>query len=146
MEHLKYRLQNFWTFPDFGPYFILHLILFNLRLEQTSQSEWSEAARNLVLLMASLSFCGHTQLKPSSSTSPSTFLFQMENFQMPEAENNGSCLPILFGSRGVVSPAHCWIVNPWLVHYHFVALPILGNSNEQVLDMNSPPMKCPRAA
>ena len=62
---------------------------FGFRLEQTSQSEGSEAARNLVLLMASLSFCGHTQLKPSSSTSPSTFLFQMENFQMPEPENNG---------------------------------------------------------
>jgi hypothetical protein len=59
------------------------------RLEQTSQAEWAEASRNLVLLIASLSFCGHTELKPASSTAPSTFLFQMENFQMPEPENNG---------------------------------------------------------
>ena len=65
------------------------IFLIYSRLEQTSQSEWSETARNLVLLIASLSFCGFTEMKPSSSTSPSTFLFQMENFQMPEPENKG---------------------------------------------------------
>jgi hypothetical protein len=60
-----------------------------------------EASRNLVLLIASLSFCGHTELKPASSTAPSTFLFQMENFQMPEPENNGETF--LFTYRCCIS-------------------------------------------
>jgi hypothetical protein len=55
----------------------------------------------LVLLIASLSFCGHTELKPASSTAPSTFLFQMENFQMPEPENNGETF--LFTYRCCIS-------------------------------------------
>lgn len=62
------------------------------RLEQTTQPDWTEASRNLVLLIASLSFCGHSELKPSSSATPS--IFQMENFQMPEPENNGERLLI----------------------------------------------------
>ncbi len=53
------------------------------------ESEPNEAIRNLVLLVASLSFCGHTEIKLTDS---STFnsLYQLEGFKMPEPENRGT--------------------------------------------------------
>lgn len=80
------------------------------RLELTTEADWGEAARNLVLLIATLSFCGHIELKYSSGQQ-STFLYKLENFEMPEPENKGigkyveftpqkrnllCCKPILF--------------------------------------------------
>ena len=45
--------------------------------------------RNLVLLVASLTFCGHTQLKLSTAAT-STTLYQLESFEIPEPQNKGS--------------------------------------------------------
>jgi hypothetical protein len=60
------------------------------RLEQTSsENESNEATRNLVLLVASLSFCGHTELKQSTNSSSST-LYELDSFIKPQPENKGS--------------------------------------------------------
>ncbi len=70
-------------------HFILIAFFFS-RLDQTSEdSESYEAIRNLVLLVASLSFCGHTELKQTTSSSSST-LYELDSFVRPEPENKGS--------------------------------------------------------
>ena len=61
---------------------------FLLKLEQDSEPESSEAIRNLVLLVASLTFCGHTELNTTISTQSS--LYQLPDFEMPVPENRGS--------------------------------------------------------
>ena len=43
--------------------------------------------RNLVLLVASLTFCGHTELSLVASSSS---LYQLPDFQMPLPENRGA--------------------------------------------------------
>lgn len=59
---------------------------FLLNVDQKDE-ESREALRNLVLLVASLTFCGHIELKiPSTLTSSST-LYQMESFEIPEPIN-----------------------------------------------------------
>lgn len=62
---------------------------FLLKLEQDSDPESSEAIRNLVLLVASLTFCGHTELTTSLPTTQSS-LYQLPDFEMPVPENRGS--------------------------------------------------------
>ena len=60
-------------------------------LEEKESKEANEAMRNLVLLVASLSFCGHTELKSSSVTDiVSSSLFQLASFELPKPENRGS--------------------------------------------------------
>lgn len=58
------------------------------RLEQDSRAEAQDAIRNLVLMLASLTMCGHTELKPSTASMGS--LFQMLNFTLPQPSNRGS--------------------------------------------------------
>ena len=62
---------------------------FLLKLETDTDPESSEATRNLVLLVASLSFCGHAELPPAPDTTASS-LYQLEHWQMPSPENRGS--------------------------------------------------------
>jgi WD repeat and FYVE domain-containing protein 3 len=59
-------------------------------LEQSVESdkESNEAIRNLVLLVASLSFCGHGELKLPTFDA-STTLYQLDEFVMPTPENRG---------------------------------------------------------
>ncbi len=45
--------------------------------------------RNLVLLVASLSFCGHTELAMPAAAASSS-LYQLPDFQMPLPENRGT--------------------------------------------------------
>ncbi len=52
-----------------------------------TESESSEAIRNLVLLVASLSFCGHTELKVDFLSST---IYELDSFKLPEPENRGS--------------------------------------------------------
>jgi hypothetical protein len=49
----------------------------------------SAAPRNLVLLVASLSFCGHTELAMPAAVASSS-LYQLPDFQMPIPENRGA--------------------------------------------------------
>ena len=58
------------------------------RKESSTTTEASEAMRNLVLLVASLSFLGHTEL-PSSTVMDvaSISLFQLNSFELPQPEN-----------------------------------------------------------
>ena len=58
-------------------------------IDEEEDEETREAMRNLVLLVASLTFCGHTQLKMSTSAT-STTLYQLESFEIPEPQNKGS--------------------------------------------------------
>ena len=61
----------------------------NLTLD--SKGEANEAIRNLVLLVASLAFCGHQELKPSSIQDVAAIsLFRLSSFELPEPENKGS--------------------------------------------------------
>ncbi|KAL2720725.1 WD repeat and FYVE domain-containing protein 3-like isoform X1 [Vespula squamosa] len=57
------------------------------RLEQDSRAEAQDAIRNLVLMLASLTMCGHTELKPSQASMGS--LFQMLGFTLPQPSNRG---------------------------------------------------------
>lgn len=58
------------------------------RLEQDSRAEAQDAIRNLVLMLASLTMCGHTELKPSQASMGS--LFQMLGFILPQPSNRGN--------------------------------------------------------
>ena len=58
-------------------------------MEKDSDPESSEAVRNLVLLVASLTFCGHTELPPPSTVVCSS-LYQLPDFETPIPENRGS--------------------------------------------------------
>ena len=58
-------------------------------IDEEEDEETREAMRNLVLLVASLTFCGHTQLKLSTAAT-STTLYQLESFEIPEPQNKGS--------------------------------------------------------
>lgn len=58
------------------------------RLEQDSRAEAQDAIRNLVLMLASLTMCGHTELKPSQASMGS--LFQMLGFTLPQPSNRGN--------------------------------------------------------
>ncbi|XP_012287062.1 WD repeat and FYVE domain-containing protein 3 isoform X1 [Orussus abietinus] len=57
------------------------------RLEQDEKAEAQDAIRNLVLMLASLTMCGHTELKPSQTSMGS--LFQMLGFTLPQPSNRG---------------------------------------------------------
>ncbi|KAH0568814.1 WD repeat and FYVE domain-containing protein 3 [Cotesia glomerata] len=57
------------------------------RLEQEGNAEAQDAIRNLVLMLASLTMCGHTELKPSQASMGS--LFQMLGFSLPQPSNRG---------------------------------------------------------
>lgn len=59
------------------------------RLEQNKSGESSEAIRNLVLMIASLSMCGYTELRPSPASVSS--LFQMLGFTLPQPQGRGMC-------------------------------------------------------
>lgn len=61
------------------------------RLEQDSRAEAQDAIRNLVLMLASLTMCGHTELKPSQASMGS--LFQMLGFALPQPSNRGINIP-----------------------------------------------------
>ena len=61
----------------------------NPYIKQDTDPESSEAIRNLVLLVASLTFCGHTDLPPPPVTANSS-LYQLQDFEMPVPENRGS--------------------------------------------------------
>lgn len=58
------------------------------RLEQDNRAEAQDAIRNLVLMLASLTMCGHTELKPSQASMGS--LFQMLGFTLPQPSNRGT--------------------------------------------------------
>ncbi|XP_014604234.1 PREDICTED: WD repeat and FYVE domain-containing protein 3 isoform X1 [Polistes canadensis] len=58
-----------------------------LRLEQDNRVEAQDAIRNLVLMLTSLTMCGHTELKPSQASMGS--LFQMLGFTLPQPSNRG---------------------------------------------------------
>jgi len=58
------------------------------RLEQDGRAEAQNAIRNLVLMLASLTKCGHTELKPSQASMGS--LFQMLEFTLPQPSNRGN--------------------------------------------------------
>ena len=62
---------------------------FLLNLEKYSDPEALEAVRNLVLLVASLSFCGHTELPLPPALSCSS-LYQLPGFSIPDPANNGA--------------------------------------------------------
>ena len=68
---------------------ILESIEHRLCFLQDTDPESNEAIRNLVLLVASLSFCGHTELPPASVAATSS-LYQLPDFEMPVPENRGS--------------------------------------------------------
>lgn len=57
------------------------------RLEQDKSAEAAEAIRNLVLMVASLSMCGYTELRPSPASMGS--LFQIMGFTMPQPSGRG---------------------------------------------------------
>ena len=63
------------------------------RLEKSSveDTESNEAIRNLVLLVASLSFCNHKELPVPTSTADNS-LYQLESFRMPKPENKGESI------------------------------------------------------
>ena len=54
--------------------------------------ESREALRNLVLLVASLTFCGHQELKMPCSSIGSGTLYQLDSFEQPEPINRGSSM------------------------------------------------------
>ncbi len=56
-------------------------------MDGDEQTENKEALRNLVLLIASLTFCGHAELKMPQAASS---LYQLETFEYPEPQNKGS--------------------------------------------------------
>ena len=58
-------------------------------IDASSNEENREALRNLVLLVASLTFCGYTELKMPASVS-SLSLYQLDSFEQPEPINRGS--------------------------------------------------------
>eukprot|EP00095_Tigriopus_kingsejongensis_P009945 maker-scaffold981_size73921-snap-gene-0.19 protein:Tk09945 transcript:maker-scaffold981_size73921-snap-gene-0.19-mRNA-1 annotation:"low quality protein: wd repeat and fyve domain-containing protein 3" len=62
---------------------------FLLKLEQGPEADTSDAIRNLVLLVASLSFCGHTDLQ-INAVAANASLYELDSFKMPEPENKGS--------------------------------------------------------
>ena len=62
---------------------------FLLKTEKDTDLESSEAVRNLVLLVASLTFCGHTELPPPTAAVTSS-LYQLPGFTTPVPENRGS--------------------------------------------------------
>ncbi len=64
---------------------------FLLRIDSTTDEESKEALRNLVLLIASLTFCGHADLKMPSSI-VSAALYQLDSFEQPEPVNRGSTI------------------------------------------------------
>ncbi|KAF0297847.1 WD repeat and FYVE domain-containing protein 3 [Amphibalanus amphitrite] len=55
---------------------------FLLKLEQDSAPESTDAARNLVLLLASLAMCGHTELQPSQAAAGTPF--KLSGFSVPQ--------------------------------------------------------------
>lgn len=57
-------------------------------MEQDGRAEAQDAIRNLVLMLASLTMCGHTELKPSQASMGS--LFQMLGFTLPQPSNRGN--------------------------------------------------------
>ena len=62
---------------------------FLLKTEKETDPESVEAVRNLVLLVAGLSFCGHSELPPPLAIHTSS-LYQMSHFKPPQPENQGS--------------------------------------------------------
>lgn len=59
----------------------------NYSLENDESSEALEAMRNLVLIIASLSMSGFTELKPNQDQSDS--LFQLPGFTLPQPTGRG---------------------------------------------------------
>ncbi|KAF7990932.1 hypothetical protein HCN44_000737 [Aphidius gifuensis] len=72
-----------------GYIFLSEFLLKNAssRLEQDDKIEAQDAIRNLVLMLASLTMCGHTELKPSQASMGS--LFQILGFTLPQPSNRG---------------------------------------------------------
>jgi hypothetical protein len=62
---------------------------FLVKMESRVGDESREAIRNLVLLVASLTFCGHTEIKMPQSLG-SASLYQLDSFEQPELMNKGS--------------------------------------------------------
>ena len=60
---------------------------FFFRLEHDTSAEAQEAIRNLVLMVASLSMCGHVELRPSPASMGS--LFEMIGFNLPTPSGRG---------------------------------------------------------
>lgn len=70
-------------------YLIMNFLnVFVYRLEQDKSVESSEAIRNLVLMVASLSMCGYTELRPSPASVSS--LFKMIDFTLPQPLGRGT--------------------------------------------------------
>lgn len=61
---------------------------FLLKLEQDKSAESTEAIRNLVLMVASLSMCGYIELRPSPASVSS--LFQILGFTLPQPLGRGA--------------------------------------------------------
>lgn len=93
------------------------------RLEQDSRAEAQDAIRNLVLMLASLTMCGHTELKPSQASMGS--LFQMLGFTLPQPSNRGINIPIydfkffllLFNSCYL----SCYLIKCYLIKHNKVS-------------------------
>ncbi|XP_043246907.1 WD repeat and FYVE domain-containing protein 3-like, partial [Amphibalanus amphitrite] len=61
---------------------------FLLKLEQDLAPESTDAARNLVLLLASLAMCGHTELQPSQAAAGTPF--KLSGFSVPQPSGLGT--------------------------------------------------------
>lgn len=59
-----------------------------LEQERSKNSDAQAAIRNLVLMIASLCTCGFHELRPSANQTNT--LFQMQGFQVPQANSRGS--------------------------------------------------------
>lgn len=57
-------------------------------MEEDNKAEAHDAIRNLVLMLTSLTMCGHTELKPSTASMGS--LFQILSFTLPQPSNKGT--------------------------------------------------------
>lgn len=68
--------------------FFVFISALSFRLERDTGDEAVEAMRNLVLMIASLSMCGQTELKPSPASMGS--LFQMLGFTLPQPSASGN--------------------------------------------------------
>ena len=58
-----------------------------MELDQEGRTEAQDAIRNLVLMIPSLTMCGHTELRPSQASTGT--LFKMLNFTLPQPTNRG---------------------------------------------------------
>lgn len=71
---------------------IHHVVFCFCRIEHEKQRspDAQAAVRNLVLMIASLCMCGYSELRLNQN--PTSSLFQMQGFQMPQTSSRGTCV------------------------------------------------------